>query len=262
MVVLALSFRDTETPVTVAAAVEDFDSATTTTSQHDTTMPPDTTSAPSTIPPVDEEPVTTALMTLAQPGVYVYATTGGEETGALGGASHTYPAETTITVRSGGCGLILRWHPLKERFEEWETCLREGELVMSRYTTYHKFFGTDDRQDFECEPVVVLAAPTDEAHGDSTCVAGGLTEVVTTRALPSKKITVGSDEIPAVGVVLQAALEGDGTGTTSAEIWFSELDGTILSWSEVVDSIAGSVIGDVSYSESFELQLTSLQPAR
>lgn len=261
-VAVALRFRDTETPVSVAAVVEDFEAAASTTTRPSVTLSPSTASPASTTTSVVEESAVTGLMTLGQPGVYVYVTTGGEETGALSGASHTYPAETTIAVQAGGCGLILRWRPLEERYEEWETCLQDGALVIPRYTTFHEFFGTTDRQDFDCEPAIVLVPLAGDGHGDSTCVAGGLTEIVSTRTLSSKSITVGSQEITAVGVVLEAVLQGDGTGTTRAEMWISEDDGTILSWSEVVDSIAGSVIGDVSYAESFEIQLTSLEPER
>jgi len=53
-------------------------------------------------------------------GVYVYDTKGFEQTNALGGARHDYPAESTITVQHGGCGWTTRWQPLQERWEQWQ----------------------------------------------------------------------------------------------------------------------------------------------
>ncbi|MFQ5558043.1 MAG: hypothetical protein ACE5GB_11120, partial [Acidimicrobiales bacterium] len=148
-------WRDTATPVSVSEAVETFraDPPETSTRADDEARVAAT--APVRLGGQQTDP---APGDLPPSGVYVYRTTGGEEVDALGGTRHDYPAETTITVRSGGCGAVHRWHALEERFEEWEVCRRDGTLVMPWFTAFHQFFGTDDRQEFTCDPVVVLVA--------------------------------------------------------------------------------------------------------
>src|SRR6185295_15331499 len=42
-------------------------------------------------------------LTLPAPGVYTYMTSGSESVDALGGATHTYPASSALTVRQAGC---------------------------------------------------------------------------------------------------------------------------------------------------------------
>ena len=54
--------------------------------------------------------------TVPAAGVYIYDTKGSEHVSALGGASHTYPSQTTVTVTKTPCGAELRWDALKERW--------------------------------------------------------------------------------------------------------------------------------------------------
>ena len=60
---------------------------------------------------------------LVAPGVYRYRTTGEESVDVLGGATHHYPDETTITVTPDGV-VSPRWDALKERRDEWRLCDR------------------------------------------------------------------------------------------------------------------------------------------
>src|SRR5688572_23871693 len=66
-------------------------------------------------------------------GVYVYATDGYEETDALSGQRHDYPAQTTMTVSKQGCGYRWRWQPLKERWEESDGCRTSAGYVLERF---------------------------------------------------------------------------------------------------------------------------------
>src|SRR5215211_664686 len=68
-------------------------------------------------------------LTLPAPGVYRYATTGSERVDALGGATHTYPPITTITVTEAGCGVQTRWDALQERWNLRQLCLGHGGIV-------------------------------------------------------------------------------------------------------------------------------------
>ena len=126
VIAAAIFFRESTTPVDVEEAVGDFrDEAGT---------------------------VETAGTALPEPGVYTYATSGRESIDALDGRHHDYPAETTITVRHEGCGAVLAWRPLAERFDEMVICPETSGTALPRYRTYHEFFGMSDDREFECEP--------------------------------------------------------------------------------------------------------------
>ena len=115
-----LLFSDSTRALGVDEAVERFRSSTTVAGSGPTVATnPTTTVAATTIPAS-----TTTLPPRTTPtlGVYVYATTGDEAIDALTGVHHTYPAQTTITVVPGGCGVQLRWAPLVERYEQWDEC--------------------------------------------------------------------------------------------------------------------------------------------
>ncbi|HEX7096593.1 MAG TPA: hypothetical protein VF183_11965, partial [Acidimicrobiales bacterium] len=49
------------------------------------------------------------------PGVYVYRTSGSERVDALGGSTHDYPEQTTITVTHDEPCARLRWDALSQR---------------------------------------------------------------------------------------------------------------------------------------------------
>ena len=58
-----------------------------------------------------------------EPSVYLYETVGDEHIDALGGATHTYPAQTTMSVTLTDCGYRVRWDVFKERFDELDLCV-------------------------------------------------------------------------------------------------------------------------------------------
>lgn len=257
--VVLTRYRNTTTPVTVAEAVEDF--------RADPGAPPPTT--PSTDPVATPERSTTAVEApsprpvLPTAGVYVYTTSGRERIDALGGAGHDYPATTTLTVRDGGCGAIVRWQPLEERHEEWEMCDQGDVAVIVAYTSLHRFFGTDDRQVFVCDaPIELQTAVHLPSPAPVTCRSDTLVERVVTVPIPPAPIVVDGKEVPSRGVSFAIELSGSAEGRTSGEMWFAESTGALVAWSETVETVSGSAIGDVRYTERFSLTLDSLEPTR
>jgi len=113
-------------------------------------------SSSSSAPPVDPPAA------LPPAGVYRYRTSGSESIDALGGTSHTYPAETTLTVTANGCGVRLRWDVLVERREEWRLCLGDDGIELPPLAaSYHEFYGTGRLETQTCDGAVLLL-PTDE----------------------------------------------------------------------------------------------------
>ena len=168
------------------------------------------------------------------PGAFAYDTSGFEEVDILGGARHVYPARTTIVARRGGCGLVLRWRPFEERLQEWELC--DG-LRLRRITERHRFFGTDDRRTYLCEPGSRL-------DGAYRCSTGETTEVGR---------LVSSEEGRAR---LETRLSGGTTGTGTREVLLRS-DGVPLLMIVENENTTPSFVGPVHYREHFELRLAA-----
>lgn len=199
------------------------------------------------------------------PGVYVYSTTGAESVDALGGTTHDYPATTTITVSSAGCGVRLRWDALVERYEDWQLCDDDGALVATRFTTFHKFFGQDDRRDLTCGDPLMLV-PAEPAVGDTwsgRCAEGTFDEVFTVSVQGLETVDVGGEAVEAVHIHLDMVVESpddDPVGGTITDLWIATDDRKILRWDESTDTTAGSFVGPVRLQETYALTLSDLEP--
>jgi hypothetical protein len=171
------------------------------------------------------------------PGVFAYDTSGFEEVDALGGARHVYPAHTTIVARRAGCGLVLRWQPFEERLQEWELC--DG-LRLRRITERHRFFGTDDRRTYRCEPGSRL-------DGDYRCSSGDTTEVA--RLVSSRDGRAR----------LETRLSGGSRGSGPREVLLRS-DGVPLLMIVENENTTPSFVGPVHYRERLELRLATPSP--
>ncbi len=233
--------RDTTTPVSLDDAVADFRDETPNASE--ATVEPD--------------------HALPAAGVYLYDTSGEEGVDALAGATHDYPATSTITVRAGSCGVVLDWAPLVERSEQWELCWLGDELMMPSYTSYRQFFGQDDRRVYTCpEPVpIILAGETMTTQ----CRSGSLIEDITVTPSGTGSAVVGGDPVEVDVVTRSVVLDStdDSTrGTSAAELWFAVDSRALVRWVESTSTTSASPIGDVHLEEQFELNLQELDPIR
>jgi hypothetical protein len=196
-----------------------------------------------------------------EPGVYVYATSGFEETDALFGSRHDYPAETAVTVRAGGCGYLERWEPLRGRLLTRELCPGRR---LARLEEVHTFFGTRDVHDYVCEPGTP-APPLDAKPGtvwETRCGTGDTVEVATGEVLVPETVEVGGRTVAAVRVAEELRLEGNTTGTGTRDWWLHPETGLTLRLAVTNSSVTESAIGGVGYEERYELVLTSLEPRR
>jgi hypothetical protein len=233
---------------------------------HDTTTPVPVTEAVATFR--DETPVVPEAPdepdhALPAAGVYSYDTSGAEGVDALTGATHDYPATSTITVRAGSCGVVLDWTPLVERSEQRELCWLDNALVMPSYASYRRFFGQDDRRVYTCpEPVPIIFA------GETTttqCSSGSLIEDITVTPSGTSTAVVGGDPVEVDVVTLSVALDStdDSTrGISTAELWFAVDSRALVRWAESTSTTSASPIGDVHLEEQFELNLQEPDPIR
>ena len=192
--------------------------------------------------------------------VYVYDTIGYEEIDALAGARHDYPAETFVTVSAAGCGEVLRWQAIEERWVSWEVCDRER-LEVIRVESFHRWFGVDDAQQYDCSPPATYLPPS--SGGDTwtfTCTAAERTETTLAEVVGKETLRIGARDVAAVHVRFTSTLSGESTGGTVVDRWFGA-DGLLLKEVSSTTSASKSAIGTVNYTEEYQITLRSLEPS-
>lgn len=257
--VKALWPHDTATVVEAEEALDRFRNTTTSVAATTTTLPD--------APPLE----------LPLPGVYRYATTGAETVDILGGATHTYPAETLLTVTSHGCGVQLRWDLLEERREEWRLCVtRDGIEFQATAVQYHEFFENGRTEQMVCHRDVVVvrdtaAAATTTAATDTAAAPPGTAEAVTClldgrpwdpvwEHLGTEDVTVGGTAVAATHVRMTVDMPGDHYEHTVIDWWLAP-SGLPLRMTATKESKTDSgVIGDVIYTEQYDVTLRSTEP--
>ena len=214
-------------------------------------------------------PVGAAASATAIPdaGVYVYDTTGFEETDALGGIHRDYPAQTTMTVHPGGCGWTMRWQPLEERFDEWVACADGDSRTMQTFTTYHEFFQRGQREDFDCTADGAASEwlPADRTVGRTwtwACASPSSRVDSTSTIVGIETVDVGGTPVEAVHVRYDNVLSGSNEGTHVLEWWCDPETGLALRMVQTMTTRSDSPFGKVSYREEFDVRLTSLEPQR
>ena len=144
-------------------------------------------------PPRARRPPRAAPPVQPAPGVYRYTTTGGDAVDALGGASHQYPATSTITVTVDGCATTQRWTAAAERWDELTTCAGDGGVQLQRFVSLHHFFGADDTETSTCDgqprPLGAAAGTTWTAR----CVDGDETATWTGTVVGAETAVVGGE---------------------------------------------------------------------
>jgi hypothetical protein len=249
VVVRKTLFRDRARTVSTSQALNRFRSESASTTVAPTTVAPSTTVLPlRTLPPV---------------GVYRYATTGEESVDVLGGATHHYPNETTITVTSDGCGVLFRWDALQERRDEWRLCATEQGLVQGDGLQYHEFFAQPDPEAVVCPtppvmlPAIVVAGPPTEVD----CTLEGDPWVVQWQVIGREARTVAGAATDTVHV-RQSVNDATDMGEQSTVDWYLDDHGLPIYVTETKRSKSSSPIGAVLYQENYTLTLESLVPAR
>jgi hypothetical protein len=252
----------TTTAISLDQVLRDYRRSTQPTLPSQTTPQPTPTAAPTTTaasPAVTTAPAPPSPPVQPAPGVYRYSTTGGDAVDALGGASHTYPATTTITVTVDGCATTQHWTAAVERWDELTTCAGDDGVQLQQFTSLHRFFGADDNETSVCtgQPRPV-AAPAGTVW-TASCVDGDETATWTGTVVGMETAVVGEATVDVDHVVVTID-DGDGRDDQRTETWY--LAGTDLVVRRVSDiaTTEGSPVGDVHYTEHYEIALDSLSP--
>lgn len=191
-------------------------------------------------------------------GVYVYATRGSESVSALGGATHAYPERSTITVTETPCGMSLRWDVLKTRSTTWNVCIGSGPKATQRVDGWmerHQFFGQDDSTTWSCGDSVWRGATS-----RYDCHAGDTTENGTLTAEGAATIDVGGAPVGTVHLRIDQVEAGGAHGRIVEERWLERETGLPVRLRYHARSVNGSPVGDVTFTEDYDITLLSLEP--
>lgn len=199
---------------------------------------------------------------LADPGVYVYSTSGSERIDALTAPERRYPAESAIVVTASGCGVRVEWRPVEERVEWWELCAIEGGVALARYGGVHEFFGTRDERSLECPTGTWLLPPRDAVPVTvAMCEGSGMTHERTLQVAGPATLDIDGVATTGIEVRIVTVTAGTAVGQGVARLVLTPR-GLPLLWEEDSTGRSDTAIGTVTQVERFRLVLESLVPRR
>lgn len=192
--------------------------------------------------------------------LYSYRTVGFEAIDALTGARHDYPAETFLTVRTGGCGQILRWQAIEERWTSWEVCDPQR-LTVAGYESFHRWFGVDDLEHYRCDDLAPYLPPSPEATTWTfVCSTEERAEETSVDVIGTETLDVDGQKAEALHLRYTSTLSGGSTGGSVTDRWFRSDDRLLLKEVGSTASATSSPIGTVNYTEEYEIALEALDP--
>jgi hypothetical protein len=262
VVVRRLWLTDTARVVDAQEAVQRYRS------QQSTEAPPVATDGATTVPssepgtPTTESPV---VFTPPVAGVYRYTTTGNEHIDVLGGTSHLYPHETTITVTAAGCGAQLRWDLLRERSEEYRVCPTATGMDLAPVGAfYHEFFQHGSHEKMVCDrnaPIVTSAAdlpPATHLH----CTLNDRPWLPVWEVLDRSTIEVDGTAVPVTHVRMTVQDDDAYWEHAVADWWFDDHGLPVRMTSTKESKSSSDLVGDVVYTETYTADLVTLVPLR
>jgi hypothetical protein len=196
------------------------------------------------------------------PGVYVYDTSGYEETDALSGQRHDYPSKTTYTTRRDGCHWISRWQPLQDRWDETEACKTAKGITLKRYSMYHEFFRRGAREDFACgtDAIVMPWRQRSGDHWSFQCRSSRTTLTMAVSVVGFDTLSVGGRDVRAVHILYDATATGSDQGTYRQERWLEPRTGLFLRITAEARMSVATPLGRANYREDYRIDLTSIKP--
>lgn len=249
--------HDSSRPVSVAEIVERYQVDEATTAEELTTLPGQSSPPPSSTTAPMSNSTPPGRAELPAPGVYVYTTSGTEHIDVLGGATHDYPATTTITVTSDPCGVQLRWDVLAERWDSWHLCATPTGITLDPSgTQYHEFFKQASREEAVCTSSLTLETGV---SATTPCLLDGDPWAPSWTVASAGTRTIGGRQVEALQVTMTIAEPSSEQTTTE---WVLTTGGLPLAATSTKHSVSSSPIGMVTYDEHYELSLTSLNPLR
>jgi hypothetical protein len=194
-------------------------------------------------------------------GVYAYATKGSESISALGGATHAYPAKTSITAVKVPCGMQYQWAALGGRSTGWTFCSTAAGIELRISDERHTFFGQGDRAVYRCSGrLLIPKKPTVTAAKPFSCRSDRNLEVGTAHVLGPATVEIGTRSVPAIRVSTDLTIRSRDSGNEWIDWWLDSSNGLPLRVTLRSRTSREMWIGRVRYREDFSLRLLSLTP--
>jgi hypothetical protein len=201
---------------------------------------------------------------LPQPGVYQYRTSGGEQL-SVAGIHRAFPALTTMIVTEGPCATV-QWQALQQHVEQIVECSHpDGSLSLASATTTEQIAANTSTTVVACpkDTFIVPAHPHVGERWSSSCHQDHSVVRLKGQVIGSAHVTVGTKSVAAIHTRFTMYFSGSEDGVCPTDVWIAPADGLILRQRETVSiTQASGPLGSVRYSESMNVALQSLVPAR
>jgi hypothetical protein len=196
------------------------------------------------------------------PGVYRYRSSGEESVSALGGQTNSYPPVTTLTITPTPCGVDARWDVLTGRYDIYHRCRRaNGSWVLTGMVISDRFFNQTHADTYTCDHLVELPAePTLHTRRTGRCVQGENTTQFTYEVVGLETLTIGGVPVSTVHLKI-TAVQGGGRGGGGVEHrWVEAGTNLVVRARDRERDTSESPLGEVTYTQRYDLELVSLTP--
>jgi hypothetical protein len=217
-----------------------------------------------------------ARASFLRPAAGVYQATGtGTEKISFPPNSQRDGAVMPVTVRhtANGC---WRWRIdyNEAHWHEYDFCPHDAQLFLSSQRNFQSWdFGAtkvDNLARYTCDPPAPIVERsvtpgqqfTHHCTGTNSAVSGRSTTAGAVEIVSSGPLMVGGTKVTAIRQVRHQAITGAQRGTVEEEWWFAAGTGLPLRATRNYRVESSSPIGDITYTETGEWALQSLQPTR
>lgn len=189
--------------------------------------------------------------------------------------SQSYGASAPVTVTHQGENCWATTVDFNTAFQQrWNYCIDNGVLTEhSNYTTTGWDLGATsitNISQFDCSPpgeIIKTGERRDEVStyncvGTSDSISGTTNSVVTFESLGTAALTIDAMTVPAFHYRESDVLSGPQRGTTTIDYWYSVENMLLLRMERQINLRTDSPVGEVTYKEDGEWQLSSLTPTR
>jgi hypothetical protein len=215
-----------------------------------------------------------AVVTRPPAGVYLADATG-KASISFPPSNQNYGATAPVTVTHRGDACWTTTVDFTTAFQQrWDYCIQDGVLTEhGNYTKTDWDLGAatiSNRSEFLCSPPGALITPGERRNdvstytcsGTSDAIEGTTTSAVTFESLGTSTLNIGGADIATFHYRERDELTGPQRGTTVIDYWYAVSDMLLLRMERHIDLRTDSPVGDVTYREDGEWQLSSLTPSR
>ena len=216
------------------------------------------------------------VVTVRRPPTGVYTAAGsGRASISFPPVSQSYGDVVPITLRTLDANCWSMTADFNEAFSQtWNYCLQDGRLIERSNTALTRWdLGVttiDNRTEFTCDPPGVLIAESEAEGTVSTFQCAGVNDQISGPTTSDSRfefvgaelLTIGIDEILTWRYRETQTMSGGQRGTVVQEFWFSIADFLPVRMQRDFELQSDSPVGTVTYQETGEWQLSSMNPNR